>query len=361
MTSEIDTHYMRIALAMACRGFGRCAPNPSVGCVLVKGGRILAKACTADGGRPHAEALALEKAGALAKGATAYVTLEPCAHHGKTPPCAESLVQAGIAHVVIGCVDPDPRVSGAGVKILEDAGVSVSQGVCEAEALEVHSGFFLRLSDARPLVALKVATTSDGKVATESGESKWITGGLARAKTHQLRSQYDAILCGVGTVLADDPSLTTRIEGHVHRPVRVILDSYLKTSLDAQVIGTAAAVPTWIFYEDDREGRAAAFEDAGVTLFQTKERSIVEVLRVLASEGITRLFVEGGAQIHGQFLSEGLVDELYWFRAPKILGGGAMESFSGFSTESLSDAFALRRMKTISLGEDMLEIYKRKG
>lgn len=361
MVSPQDIHFMTIALSLAKRGLGRCGENPSVGCVIAKDTRILAAAHTADGGRPHAETIALEKCNEKAKGATAYVTLEPCAHHGKTPPCAKALIEAGISRVVIGTTDPDPRVSGQGIAMLEQAGIEVETGICEGEAREGHKGFISRITQNRPEVTLKLASTLDGKIATVTGESQWITNEFSRTKLHQYRAAHDAILCGVGTVLADNPALTTRVEALTHSPIRIVLDRHLRLPLDCQLVKTAKDVPVWIFYQKDPQKKSAALKKVGVKLFQSTENTIKSVLSTLAGQGVNRVFVEGGPTIHGAFLNENLVDTLLWFRAPLIFGADGVNSFSGYETAKINQAFALERCKTISLGQDLLEIYKRKA
>ena len=261
---------MRSALALARRGLGNTWPNPSVGCVVVKDGRVVGRAVTAPGGRPHAEPAALDMAGAAARGATVYVTLEPCCHWGRTPPCTDALIDAGVARVVIATRDPDPRVDGAGIARLRAAGIAVDEGVLQAEADEVAAGFRARVRHGRPLVTLKLASTLDGRIATRSGESRWITGEAARRAAHALRGRHDAVMVGVGTVLADDPELTCRLPGYRPNPVvRVVADSHLRTPLTATLVATAATAPTWMLIRDgtDRE-RRHAFADLGVTLIE---------------------------------------------------------------------------------------------
>ena len=261
---------MRSALALARRGLGNTWPNPSVGCVVVKDGRVVGRAVTAPGGRPHAEPAALDAAGPAARGATVYVTLEPCCHWGRTPPCTDALTAAGVARVVIGTRDPDPRVDGAGIAKLRAAGIVVDEGILRDEADEVASGFRARVRLGRPAVTLKLASTLDGRIATRSGESRWITGEAARRAAHALRGRHDAVMVGVGTVLADNPELTCRLPGYrPNPPVRVVADSHLRTPLTAALVVTAAAAPTWMLIREgtDRE-RRRAFADAGVRLIE---------------------------------------------------------------------------------------------
>lgn len=357
--SDIHEHYMNYAIALAQRGQGRTSPNPSVGCVIVKNGRVIAVARTGDGGRPHAEARALDIAGANANGADVYVTLEPCAHHGKTPPCAEALVLAGVRRVIIGCGDPDPRVNGMGVTILKAAHIEVVENFVDKDAYKVMQPFLTRVMRHRPFVALKAATSNDGKLEPENG-GQWITGTLSRRKVHQLRSMYEAILCGVGTVLADDPELTTRLEGVEHKAPRIILDTHLRIPLDCKMVRTAHDAPLWVFHSDDPAHKAQALSAAGVRLF-TSDMKVDGVLKTLAVEGISSVFVEGGGAVYRSFFGSGLVDKLYWFKAPQVKGGADKTSFTCFDSPELLVEFDKDDEKSMSYGEDILEIYKRKA
>ena len=259
---------MRVALALAARGLGQVAPNPAVGCVIVRDDTIVGRGWTQPGGRPHAETEALLRAGRAAAGATAYVTLEPCSHHGRTPPCADGLIAVGVRRVVSALGDPDPRVSGRGLERLRAAGIEVTTGVCEAEAARLNRGFLMRVEEGRPLVLLKLATSLDGRLATHCGESKWITGDPARAFGHLLRHQHDAIMVGSGTVLADDPELTVRLPGLTARqPLRIIVDGRLRTPLTAKLVAQARTNPTLLItLADAQRPRRRAYEDAGVTV-----------------------------------------------------------------------------------------------
>ena len=241
---------MRHALALGQRGWGNTWPNPAVGCVIVHGSRIIGRGWTQPGGRPHAEPMALAQAGAKARGATAYVTLEPCAHHGQTPPCADALIAAGIARVVSATTDPDPRVSGRGHAALRQAGISVTEAVAETEAHRANAGFFLRMQSNRPHVTLKLATTLDGRIAMADGTSRWITGPQARRMVHMLRLQRDAVMVGIGTALADDPDLTVREMGAVRQPVRVVVDRALRLPLTSRLVQSAGQVPVWLCHGD---------------------------------------------------------------------------------------------------------------
>ena len=311
---------MGLALALGRRGWGRVWPNPSVGCVIVRDRRVLGRGWTADGGRPHAEVRALAQAGE-ARAATAYVTLEPCAHYGRTPPCAEALVAAGVARVVVGTGDPDPRVSGRGIAILRAAGIEVTEGVREAEARADLAGFLLRVTEGRPFVTLKLAASLDGRIATASGESRWITGPAARAMVHSLRARHDAVMVGGGTARADDPLLTVRGLGERPQPVRVVLARGLDLPLNGQLARTATEVPLWLVHGDG--AATEPWESLGARCLGVPAGpdglDLRAALGVLAVEGLTRVFCEGGGQVAAALLKAGLVDELVVYHAGMAL------------------------------------------
>jgi diaminohydroxyphosphoribosylaminopyrimidine deaminase / 5-amino-6-(5-phosphoribosylamino)uracil reductase len=362
-----DAGWMRAAVALARRGLGTVAPNPSVGCVVVAEGRVVGRGWTQPGGRPHGETEALAMAGVLARGATAYVSLEPCNHHGKTPPCTEALLAAGIRRVVVACEDPDPRVSGSGIRRLREAGVEVSVGVCAEEAREVNRGFFMRIAEGRPLVTLKLASTLDGRIATHAGESKWITGETARAWGHGLRARNDAIMVGINTALADDPELTCRLPGLSHRsPVRVVVDSRLRLPLTSRLVRSARTVPTWVIAVAGVDRlRAKAFEECGVEVIELGlgEAGILdmaEACRALGARGMTRLLVEGGARLAASLMRARLVDRIEWFRAPKVIGGDGLPAVVGYGTDHLSDAAGFVRIGVRQAGADLVEQYERR-
>lgn len=349
---------MRAALSLARRGLGSVAPNPSVGCILVKDNKVIGRGRTAESGRPHAEAAALAHAGSQAKDATAYITLEPCAVAGREGPCAEALVKAGIKRAVVACIDPNPVVLGRGLEILKHAGVEVVLGVLEKQAQDLNKGFFLTKTEQRPMVTLKVAATKDNKIAPVSGERLLISGAMALRYLHLLRSRHDAILVGIGTVLKDDPLLTTRLEGVTHKIIRIVLDSHLKIPLESKLVKTAQETPLWVFYEDDPENKAGVLIKKGVKLFQeTKLRS---VLKRLAEQGVTRLLVEGGAQIHAAFVKEGIGDSLLWSRSPRVLGAG-LAAFGGMNADEVAGRLSLEHVGTRIRGEDLLEIYEKQA
>lgn len=315
MSKVMHEHYMRSALNMARRGLGRTAPNPTVGCVIVKNGNIIARARTADKGRPHAETIALQQAGDDAKGATLYVTLQPCTHHGQTPPCAEAIKNSGIQTLVIGSDDPNPAVNGY------PDGIEVINGVLKDECDEVNSGFFLTVKENRPFITLKTACTLDGKIACASGESKWITGELARRHTHMIRSKHDAIMVGKGTSSKDTPKLTTRLSGIDHTPIKIIL---------------------------------------GETELNCDSNDLTAVMKELVGMGVTRLLVEGGAKIHASFLKAGLCDQMLIYRTPTLLGAENIDMVADLNINTLAERYDLERKTLQILDGDVLETYQPK-
>jgi diaminohydroxyphosphoribosylaminopyrimidine deaminase/5-amino-6-(5-phosphoribosylamino)uracil reductase len=357
---------MRAALGLARRNLGDTWPNPSVGCVIVcDDGRVVGRAVTAPQGRPHAETQALAMAGDQARGATAYVTLEPCCFHGRTPPCTEALIAAGIARVVIGARDPDPRVDGRGIARLRAAGIEVVEGILPDAAKEAAAGLYTRIRSGRPLVTLKLASTLDGRIATRHGESQWITGPAARRAAHALRGRHDAVMIGVGTALADDPDLTCRIPGFKHTPgVRVVVDSRLRLSLTSQLVVTAREKPTLVLTRPDADpGRVAALEGAGVELLRAPPAEIgVDLaagLAALAERGLTRVLAEGGAALASALLRADLVDRIVWFHAPAVLGGDGFPAAEAFGVEALTAMPRFRRTDMQAVGEDVMTAFAR--
>jgi len=363
--AEDDLNFMRAALALGRRGLGTTWPNPSVGCVLVREGRVIGRGYTGSGGRPHAEPTALSIAGEAARGATAYVTLEPCCHWGQTPPCTDALIQAGIVRVVIAALDPDKRVDSQGVARLREAGIEVAHGLLEHEAREDLAGFFLRVTQDRPLITLKLATTLDGKSATGAGESQWITGPEARTMGHVLRGRHDAVLAGVGTVMADNPELTCRIDGFRPAPVvRVIVDSHLRTPLTSKLARTAAEVPLWFLVRDGVDpARRDAFSGIGATVIDVRSGEVGidlnDGMTALAQAGLTRVLVEGGGQVAASFVRAGFVDRIAWFHAPAVMGGDGWPGVQGFGIEKLAMMPRYERYRVTPLGDDMLTEFKR--
>ncbi|MCX8506729.1 MAG: bifunctional diaminohydroxyphosphoribosylaminopyrimidine deaminase/5-amino-6-(5-phosphoribosylamino)uracil reductase RibD [Alphaproteobacteria bacterium] len=345
--SAQDQNMMTVAIALAERHIGRTWPNPSVGCVIVQNGpdhatrsKIIGRGVTALGGRPHGETIALTEAGALAKGATAYVTLEPCCHHGVTPPCTDALIEAGIKRVVIGMIDPDPRMDGGGVMRLRQAGIAVTQlKLTNDLAVRCHAlvaGFVTRMQKKRPLVSVKIASSLDARIATSTGESRWITGQAARQRGHLLRARHDAIMIGSGTALTDDPMLDCRLPGMADwSPLRIILDGRLRLPLDTKLVKTGSTLPTWLFTDEThlnaaKSPQAAAKIDqltnAGVKIFGVARCAqghldLTAILSALAAQGLTSILVEGGGGVIASVIKQNYLDRLYWFRAPIIIGG----------------------------------------
>ncbi len=357
---------MRAALALARRGLGQVAPNPSVGCVLVKDGRVIGRGRTQAGGRPHGETQALAMAGEAARGATAYVSLEPCAHHGQTPPCVEALVAAGIARCVIAVRDPDSRVAGRGIERLQRAGIMVDVGCCADEATALNRGFFQCRELARPLVTLKLATSIDGRIATRSGQSQWITSTPARARGHMLRASHDAIMVGSGTAISDNPRLSVRLTGLEERaPLRVVVDGRLRLPLTHDLVRRAKDQPTCLITGQDVAGdRLAAYMDSGVDVLQVgpdpnHRPSLSQAMQGLAKKGVTRLLVEGGAYMAASLLLEDLVDQLLVFQAGMILGGDAIPVTVGLGVAELAAAPRFRLTEQSRIGPDSLSVYER--
>ncbi len=372
-----DTAHMRAALALARRGLGVTWPNPSVGCVIVQDGRVVGRAATAPGGRPHAETAALARAGSGARGATAYVTLEPCCHWGRTPPCTGALIEAGVKRVVIGARDPDRRVNGEGIAALRAQGIEVVEGVLADEAAKAVAAFSQRVRTGRPLVTLKLATTLDGRIATRAGESRWITGPEARLRAHALRGRHDAVMVGIGTVLADDPDLTCRIPGMRALPVvRVVADSALRTPASSRVMATASQTPTWLLATLDADparraqaagcgARVIAVDPHPGPLPQAGEGEgggrldLGTAMTVLAAAGLTSVLVEGGAHLAASLLEADLVDRIAWFHAPAVMGGDGLAAVQAMSLDRLADLPRFRRLSAIALGDDMLTTFER--
>ncbi len=361
MTLQSDERFMSLALSLGRRGMGRVWPNPAVGCVIVKDGKIIGRGWTADGGRPHAETRALAQAGDAARGATAYVTLEPCAHHGQTPPCAGSLIKAGVARVVVASGDPDPRVDGGGIRMLEDAGISVTVGVCAAAAARDHAGFLSRVTKGRPFVTLKLAGTLDGRIATATGESQWITGPEARRAVHMMRARHDAVMVGAGTVRADDPSLTVRGIGVTRQPVRVVVSRAMKLSADVQLARTARDVPVWLCHGDAADVAPWTAQGAMSLPCETVSGQVdpMSVMRVLAAQGITRVFCEGGGMLAASLLNADLVDQLVVFSAGMAIGAEGTPMLAAMGVDRLGNAprFALDDVSRV--GGDICHIWRR--
>jgi diaminohydroxyphosphoribosylaminopyrimidine deaminase/5-amino-6-(5-phosphoribosylamino)uracil reductase len=357
---------MRAALALARRSLGRTWPNPAVGCVIVKDGRIVARGRTQDGGRPHAEVDALNKAGNAARDATVYVTLEPCSHFGKSPPCADALVRAGVARVVSAMEDPNPSVNGQGHARLREAGISVDVGEGAREAAEINAGFLLRLRAGRPLFHLKLASSLDGRIATASGESKWITGEGARADGHRLRAIHDAILVGAGTVAADDPDLTCRLPGlKAYSPVRIVLASKAGLAETSKLAMTARQVPVWLLCTSAAPAaRREALHKAGIEIIEVAAAGDGRVdaaaaAQALGQRGLTRVLVEGGGQVAAAFLQAGLIDRITSYRAGVVLGADGRSAVGELGFNQLDFAPRFRLVSARSLQGDTVESWTR--
>ena len=353
---------MAHALRLAARGLGRTWPNPAVGCVIVKDGVILGRGWTQPGGRPHAETMALAQAGAAARGATAYVTLEPCAHHGKTPPCANALIAAGVATVVSALTDPDPRVAGKGHAMLRAAGIAVRENLLQPEAARANAGFLKRVTQGLPFVTLKLATTLDGRIATASGESRWITGGAARRSVHALRLNHDAVMVGSGTACADDPDLTVRDLGAQHQPVRIVLDSRLRHSPNSRLGKTAHTSPVWLLHGPDAPAAARlAWAETGATLIETRctdgQLDATAALQALAARGLTRVLSEGGGTLAASLIRAKLVDDLALYQGGKLIGGDGQASLASLGLTALADAPQLTLRSTMAIGPDAFSLW----
>lgn len=354
---------MAHALRLAARGLGNVWPNPAVGCVIVADGRIVGRGWTQPGGRPHAERRALDMAGDAARGATAYVTLEPCAHHGKTPPCAEGLIAAGVERVVSALTDPDPRVAGRGHAMLRAAGIAVTEGLLAQEAARLNAGFLRRVTAGLPFVTLKLATTLDGRIATATGDSRWITGPQARRHVHLLRLTHDAVMVGAGTARADDPDLTVRDLGAAHQPVRVVLDSRLSHAPDSRLGRTARAVPVWMVHTAAAPAAArAAWAAAGAELIEVAAEDGGRIapriaLQALAARGLTRVLCEGGGTLAAALVAAGLVADLALYTGGALIGGDGRAALGALGLDRLAEAPRLTLRETQRLGGDAFSLW----
>jgi diaminohydroxyphosphoribosylaminopyrimidine deaminase/5-amino-6-(5-phosphoribosylamino)uracil reductase len=358
-----DLRYMQLALSLGRRGLGNAHPNPAVGAVIVKDGVIVGRGWTQPGGRPHAEVVALTQAKRKAKGATLYATLEPCSHTGKSPPCADAIIKAGIARVVSAIEDPNPEVAGQGHARLRDSGIAVDIGLCADAARRAHAGHITRIQKARPHVMLKMAISSDGKAGLAGRKQVQITGDEARDRVYMLRAQSDALLVGIGTVLSDNPRLTCRLPGlFAQSPVRVVLDAKLSVPMSVTVISTVRDTPTWVFTSTKASPMAEdILQQKGARVFRVDETQgrldLDEVLKILAAEGITRLMVEGGPTVAAAFVAADLVDEVVLLRSPKAIGDAGIAALEGMKLETLTGKLTSRGSE--ALGADTMEVYER--
>jgi len=353
------TQYMHEALALARLGLGRTSPNPPVGALLVKDGRIVGRGYHHRCGEPHAEVVAIEDAGDDAKGATLYVTLEPCAHYGHTPPCTERIIKSGIIQVIAPTEDPNPQVNGQGFERLRQAGIAVKTGILAEESEELLEAYFHFVKNSRPFVVAKWASSLDGKIAVRSGETRYISGEEAQRFTHKLRNELDAILVGIGTVQADDPQLTCRMEGG-RNPLRIILDADAKLISESYIARTSKQVPTILVVSDRvQRTKTKKLEGRGLEVVALSAKDgfldLLALMKELNNRGLASLLVEGGAKVLGSFFDRGLVDKVYVEIAPIIIGGEeAKVAVTGEGVETLADAWRLDRLKVERLGEDIL-------
>jgi len=365
INAKKDYRYLKTAISLGYRSIGHTWPNPSVGCVIVSDNHIIGRGTTADGGVPHAEVIALAQAGPKARGATAYVTLEPCAHTGKCPPCTEALIKSGIARVVAAIGDDDHRVNGNGFRALKAAGIEVVTGVMADEAFRDHKGFFLRISQNRPLVSLKIATSFDGRIATESGQSKWITDDPARRLVHLMRSRHDAVMVGGGTARLDDPSLNVRSLGIEHQTVRVVVSRHLNLPSDSILARTARQAPLWLCHgAEAKSSQIQKWQDIGAKLIICEDNhgllDLNEMMARLASLGLTRVFCEGGASLAASLIKSDLVDELIGFSAGVLIGEEGQSSIGGLGVDDLAMAQRWRLEGVRTVGPDIFHKWSRK-
>jgi len=360
-----DRRFMALALSLGARNLGQAWPNPAVGCVIVKDGRIVGRGWTRPGGRPHAETVALAEAGSAAGGAVAYVSLEPCAHHGRTPPCANALVDAKLSRVVTALEDPDPRVAGAGHRYLEEHGIAVTQGVLADAARQSHTGFLSRVTKGRPFLTLKLALTLDGRIATATGESRWITGPFARRRVHAMRLRHDAVLVGGGTARADDPTLTVRGLGARVQPVRVVASRRLNLPIKSRLTDTLDQAPLWIVHDPSAvsEDAVAMWEAAGVKLVpcatgRDSQLDPAALLAALGAAGLTRVFCEGGGSLAASLLGAGLVDELVVFSAGLAIGAEGRPGIAALGLERLAEAQRFRLVSVETAEGDALHRWR---
>ena len=351
---------MRRAIALAKKGGGFVHPNPLVGCVVVKDGQIIAEGYHEKYGEFHAERNALTRCQADTRGATLYVTLEPCCHYGKTPPCTEIIIEKGIKKVFVGILDPNPLVAGKGVKILQDAGIEVVTGLCEDEIREMNRVFLKYITTKRPYVIMKTAMTLDGKIAAFTGDSRWVTNEQSRQQVHELRSEMAGVLAGIGTVLADDPMLNVRLEGHYHQPVRIVVDSNLRIPIDSQLVKTAKEYRTIVATTKRDDCRDDAhIVSTGVEILECQSNNshvdINDLMAKLGAIGIDSLLLEGGGTLNAAFLEAGCVNEVWAFIAPKIIGGAAAQTpVAGKGIERMSDAIQLQNIDIQNIDGDIL-------
>lgn len=361
MRIELDSHFMKKALQQAKKGLGRTSPNPCVGAVLVKDGKIVGAGYHKKAGTPHAEIHALADAGSEAKGATMYVTLEPCNHTGKTPPCSHAVAEAGVSRVVVGMRDPNPLVDGSGIDYLQQHGIEVASGVLEKQCRTINLPFLKHITTGLPYVVMKAGISLDGKLNYQKGKSGWITGPQSGKYVHRLRDRNDAIMVGYNTVLIDDPSLTTRLtSGRGRDPVRIILDRELRTPLNAKVFSGSSGAYCWVFCGETADvTKIKDLEKGGVKITQIpllKEPrlDLSAMLKVLGKAGICSVLVEGGAGLHGSLMKQNLFDYAYLFQAPLFAGAEGVSLLSGYTAKDKKCAPYLNKTKYQRLGDDIV-------
>jgi diaminohydroxyphosphoribosylaminopyrimidine deaminase / 5-amino-6-(5-phosphoribosylamino)uracil reductase len=355
--SDLHRTYMGRALTLARRGLGRTSPNPAVGCVIVRDGMIVGEGWHRQAGTPHAEVHALRMAGDLARGADLFVTLEPCSHHGRTPPCADALIAAGVGRVFVGTKDPNPKVSGRGIGRLAGAGIPVVTGLREDDCRRLIEPFAKLVTTGRPFVILKSAMTLDGRTATATGDARWISGERSRRLVHRLRDQVDAVMVGSGTLLADDPQLTVRTAAG-RDPLRVVVDSRLRIPLDARILHLDSAARTLVATTGATGERVAALQDLGAEVLVCREREgrvdLVDLLERLGRLGVQSVLLEGGETLAGEALRAGLIDKFLFFYGPKLVGGTGRGLFAGPGVPTMAEALPLRIHRVSRSGADIL-------
>ena len=361
-----DEKWMGLALRLARRGLGNVYPNPSVRCILVKENRVVGRGWTQKGGRPHAEVMALRQAGEASQGATAYCTLEPCAHFGKSAPCCDALINAGVSSVVVAMRDPDPRVDGRGLEKLKRSGIKVKEGICSEQALKIMEGFLSVVRTGSPVITLKIAMSIDSRISTKNGESKWITGEASRKYGHLLRANHDAILTGIGTIITDNPRLDCRLKGLEERsPVRVLLDTNLRVSMNSNFVGMARDKDTFLFTsvktDEAKREKLVALGLKVVTLCVDEDGQLPvrKCLKVLAKNGITTILIEAGGQVASSLVRHDLVDKLIVYRAPIVIGGDGIAACHPIGVEGLDDAKKFNLQKLQEIDGDIMEFYNR--
>jgi diaminohydroxyphosphoribosylaminopyrimidine deaminase / 5-amino-6-(5-phosphoribosylamino)uracil reductase len=363
-SKSADQRFMQLALSLGRRGQGRTSPNPAVGAVVVRDGLIVGRGWTQPGGRPHAESEALRRAGEAARGATLYVTLEPCSHFGKSPPCVDAVIASGISRVVSAIEDPNPEVAGQGHAKLRAAGITVDVGLGAAEAAHDHAGHFRRIRDKRPHVILKLAVSADDKIGAAGHKPVAISGEAAKNRVHLLRAQSDAVLVGIGTVLADDPLLTCRLPGMEARsPVRVVLDRTLRIPGNSRLVRSVGQTPLWVMAAEAAEAAAMKLGAAGAQVIRVAATGagldLRSVLRALAEKGITRLMVEGGGRVASAFVAADLADEVWLLRGPETIGAGGVRALDALPLAAITQSPAFKVRASEMLQNDTLTIYER--